>query len=161
MCRRKWRGFTCSAQSELELVPWGVLFLEKVGTIGLVCSGSPKRGLPATKQTISNWIVQAITEAYKVRGLPSPFTLWAQSTRGMASSRALLSGVPLQEICEAAGWATPHTFIKFYSLHLPSTPGAQVLSPCWVPRQFYSRTGLFGAWPSGHSFPKVSILDAV
>lgn len=96
----------------------------------LVCFGSPKRGLPATKQTISNWIVQAITEAYKVRGVPSPLALRAHSTRGMASSRALLSGVPLQEICEAAGWATPHTFIRFYSLSLPSTPGAHVLGPC-------------------------------
>ncbi|CAM4616108.1 unnamed protein product [Leuciscus chuanchicus] len=38
----------------------------------------------------------------------------AHSTRGMASSVALLSGVSLQEICEAAGWATPHTFIRFY-----------------------------------------------
>ncbi len=94
----------------------------------LVCFGSPKKGLPASKQTISSWIIQAITLAYQVRGLPSPVALRAHSTRGMASSRALLSGVPLQEICDAAGWSTPHTFIRFYSLDLPSTPGARVLS---------------------------------
>lgn len=94
----------------------------------LVCFGSPKRGLPATKQTVSNWIVQAIALAYQVRGLPSPLALRAHSTKGMASSQALQMGVPLQEICEAAGWATPHTFIRFYNLHLPATPGAKVLS---------------------------------
>ncbi len=95
----------------------------------LMCFGSPKKGLPASKQTISNWIIQAITLAYQVRGLPSPVALRAHSTRGMASSRALLSGVPFQEICDAARWSSPHTFIRFYSLNLPSTPGARVLSP--------------------------------
>ena len=94
----------------------------------LVCFGSPKKGLPASKQTISNWIVQAIATAYQVRNLPSPMAVRAHSTRGMASSVALLSGVSLQEICEAAGWATPHTFISFYSLELPVTPGTRVLA---------------------------------
>jgi hypothetical protein len=94
----------------------------------LVCFGSPKKGLPASKQTISNWIVQAIATAYQVRNLPSPMAVRAHSTRSMASSVALLSGVSLQEICEAAGWATPHTFIRFYSLQLPVTPGARVLA---------------------------------
>ena len=94
----------------------------------LVSFGSPKKGLPASKQTISNSIVQAIATAYQVRNLPSPMTVRAHSTRGMASSVALLSGVSLQEICEAAGWATPHTFICFYSLQLPVTPGARVLA---------------------------------
>ncbi|XDV54920.1 hypothetical protein PO909_023109 [Leuciscus waleckii] len=94
----------------------------------LVCFGSPKKGLPASKPTISNWIIQAISSAYQVRNLPSPLAVRAHSTRGMASSRALLSGVPIQEVCDAAGWATPHTFIRFYSLDLPSTPGTLVLS---------------------------------
>lgn len=36
----------------------------------------------------------------------------ANSTCGMASSL----GISLEDICEAAYWATPHTFIKFYRL---------------------------------------------
>ena len=32
----------------------------------LVCFGSPKKGHPASKQTISNWIVHAISMAYQV-----------------------------------------------------------------------------------------------
>lgn len=90
-----------------------------------VCFGSPRKGFPASKQTISN------CSGYYFALSGAQFALRAHSTRGMASSRALLSGVPLQEICDAAGWATPHTFIRFYSLHLPSTPGAQVLRCAW------------------------------
>ncbi|KAL0192241.1 hypothetical protein M9458_010537, partial [Cirrhinus mrigala] len=56
----------------------------------LVCFGSPKKGFPASKQMISNWIIQAIALAYQVRGLPSPVALRVHSTRGMASTRALL-----------------------------------------------------------------------
>jgi len=49
----------------------------------------------------------------------------------MATSKALLSGVSLQDACEVAGWSLPHTIVRFYDLDLSSTPGAQVqLSEC-------------------------------
>ena len=51
----------------------------------------------------------------------------AHSTRGMAASKALLSGVSLQEVCDAAGWSSPLTFVRFYSLDLDAAPGSQVL----------------------------------
>ncbi len=38
----------------------------------LVCVGPPRRGLPATKHTISRWIVETITACYESSGLPSP-----------------------------------------------------------------------------------------
>jgi hypothetical protein len=94
----------------------------------LVCFGAPKKGSPASKLTISRWIVEAISAAYEVRNLPSPLLLKAHSTRGVASSKALLAGISLQEVCDAAGWASPHTFIRHYSLDLSSTPGSRVLS---------------------------------
>uniref|UniRef100_A0AAQ4QUT1 receptor protein-tyrosine kinase n=1 Tax=Gasterosteus aculeatus aculeatus TaxID=481459 RepID=A0AAQ4QUT1_GASAC len=59
---------------------------------------------------------------------PRPVLFLAHSTRSMAASTALLSGVSLQDVCDAAGWSSPHTFVRFYSLDLSSTPGAQVLS---------------------------------
>ncbi len=40
----------------------------------------------------------------------------AHSTRGIASSWAWSSGVSIAEICAAAGWASPSTFARFYSL---------------------------------------------
>ncbi|KAL0170946.1 hypothetical protein M9458_035542, partial [Cirrhinus mrigala] len=81
-----------------------------------VCYGPPKKGHPATKQTLSRWIVDAISTAYESSDLPSPLGVKAHSTRAMAASRALMLGVPIQDICNAAGWSTPLTFVRFYNL---------------------------------------------
>ncbi len=93
-----------------------------------VCYGPHKKGLPANKQTISRWIVDAITTAYESSDLPSPLGVRAHSTRSMAASKAFSSGTSLQDICDAAGWSTPLTFVRFYSLDLQATPGSSVLS---------------------------------
>ncbi|MGH0157768.1 UNVERIFIED_CONTAM: hypothetical protein FKN15_034258 [Acipenser sinensis] len=49
----------------------------------------------------------------------------------MATSWALFRGVPVSDICAAASWATPHTFMRFYRLNVldSSAPlfGASVL----------------------------------
>ncbi|KAI2646109.1 Gag-Pol polyprotein [Labeo rohita] len=42
----------------------------------------------------------------------------AHSTRSVASSYVLAHGASLADICRAAGWATPNTFARFYSLHV-------------------------------------------
>ncbi|KAI2646068.1 Transposon Ty3-G Gag-Pol polyprotein [Labeo rohita] len=76
-----------------------------------ICYGPPKKGLPASKQTLSRWIVDTICSSYESSDLPSPFGVKAHSTRSMAASKALLAGVPMQEICNAAGWSTPLTFL--------------------------------------------------
>ncbi len=81
-----------------------------------VCFGAGRRGLATSKQRISHWVRDAILLAYEARNLPSPLSLWAHSTRGVASSQALFRGVPLEDICVAAGWSSPHTFVKFYNL---------------------------------------------
>ncbi len=93
-----------------------------------VCFGPPKKGCPATKQTISRWVVETISLAYDSSGLPSPMGVRAHSTRSMAASKAISLGVALQDICAAAGKSSPHTFVCFYNLDLASTPGSQVLS---------------------------------
>ncbi len=89
-----------------------------------VCYGPYKKGLPANKQTLSRWIVDAITTAYEFSDLPSPLGARAHSTRGMAASKAFSSGVSMHDICNAAGWSTP----RYYSLDLDATPGSSVLS---------------------------------
>ncbi|XDV47155.1 hypothetical protein PO909_016859 [Leuciscus waleckii] len=80
----------------------------------LVCFGSPKKGLPASKQTVSKWIVEAISLAYEASGQPSPLAIRAHSTRSMAASKALISGVSLHEVCDVAGWSSPLTFVRFH-----------------------------------------------
>ncbi|XP_053539791.1 uncharacterized protein LOC128634035, partial [Ictalurus punctatus] len=78
--------------------------------------GGNSKGDAVSKQSISNWIVEAISMAYEARGLATPLGIRAHSTRAVASSKALLKGVSLQDVCAAAGWSTPHTFIRYYSL---------------------------------------------
>ncbi|KAI2647353.1 ORF V: Enzymatic polyprotein [Labeo rohita] len=94
-----------------------------------VCYGPPKRGLPASKQTLSRWVVDAILSAYEASDLPPPLRVRAHSTRSMAASKAFLAGVPMQDICNAAGWSSPLTFVRFYELDLRVSPGASVLCP--------------------------------
>jgi len=86
------------------------------------------RRLATLKQRISHWVTYAVSLAYEVRGLPSPLSIKAHSTRGVASSQALFRGALLEDICVAAGWSSPHTFVKFYNLDFDTTPGSQVLS---------------------------------
>ncbi|KAI2646951.1 Protein-glutamate methylesterase/protein-glutamine glutaminase 3 [Labeo rohita] len=50
--------------------------------------GPPKRCLPASKHTISRWIVDAISLAYESSGLPSPLGVKAHSTQGISASKA-------------------------------------------------------------------------
>ncbi len=94
----------------------------------LICFGAGRRGLATSKQRISHWVRDAISLAYEARELPSPLSLRAHSTRGVASSQALFRGVPLEDICVAAGWSSPHTFVRFYNLDVDTAPGSQVLS---------------------------------
>lgn len=65
--------------------------------------------------------------AYEVCGLPLPLVIRAHSTRIMAAFKALLSGVSFQKVCDAASWASPHSFIKLYSQDIESTSGSKVL----------------------------------
>ncbi|KAI2646486.1 Chromosomal replication initiator protein DnaA [Labeo rohita] len=92
-----------------------------------ICYEGRNRGAAATKRIMSHWVRDAIALAYEARGQASPLELRAHSTRGVASSTAIARGAPLQQVCDAAGWSSPHTFIRFYSLDVHATPGSHVL----------------------------------
>ncbi len=94
----------------------------------LVCFGAGRCGLATSKQRISHWVRDAISLAYEARNLPSPLSLRAHSTRGVATSQALFRGVPQEDICVVAGWSSPHTFVRFYNLDIDTAPGSQILS---------------------------------
>ncbi len=82
----------------------------------LVCYGGQQKGKAVSKQRLAHWIVDAIALAYQSQGEPCPMGVRAHSTRSVASSYALAHGTSLADICRAAGWATPNTFARFYSL---------------------------------------------
>ncbi len=110
-----------------------VVTLHRKSSQLLVCFGAGRRRLATSKQRISHWVRDAISLAYEAQNLPSPLSLRAHSTWGVASSQALIKGVPLEDICVATGWSSPHTFIKFYNLDVDTAPGSQILS-VWTDR---------------------------
>ncbi len=99
----------------------------------LICLVLVAAGLPRQSRGFLTGWETTISLAYEVRELPSPLSLRAHSTRGVASSQALFRGVPLEDICVAAGWSSPHTFVRFYNLDVDTAPGSQVLS-VWTDR---------------------------
>ena len=68
---------------------------------------------PASKDTISRWIVRAIKAAGDSALMPDA-SVRAHDTRGVSSSWALFAGVSQEEILKAAYWNSPNTFISCY-----------------------------------------------
>lgn len=91
--------------------------------------GRPNKGLAASKQTLSLWIVNVICLAYESSDLPSPLGIKAHSTRSVVAFKFFLSSVSMQDIFNIAGWSTPLTFVRFYDHDIHTTPGSSVLSP--------------------------------
>ncbi|CAM4530898.1 unnamed protein product [Leuciscus chuanchicus] len=85
-----------------------------------VSFGGRTKGLAASKHSLSRWIVDAIAAAYASKNLQCPLGIRAHSTRGMASSWAWSSGISIHDICTAAGWVSPSTFVRFYDLEVPA-----------------------------------------
>ncbi len=83
-----------------------------------VCHGGQQKGKAVSKQRLAHWILEAVALAYQSQGEPCPLGVRAHSTRSVASSHALVHGASLADICIAAGWATPNTFARFYSLRV-------------------------------------------
>jgi integrase len=72
----------------------------------LISTQKPHKGVH--KSTVSRWVKTAMLCA----GVEKQFT--AHSTRSASTSKAILSGIPLDTILKTAGWANAQTFQKFY-----------------------------------------------
>ncbi|KAI7801460.1 reverse transcriptase/ribonuclease H/putative methyltransferase, partial [Triplophysa rosa] len=94
--------------------------------------GGQQKGRAVSKQRLAHWIVDAVATAYQSQDRPCPLGGRAHSTRGVASSWALAQGASLADICRAAGWATPSTFVRFYNLRVEPV-SARVLQGNMVP----------------------------
>ena len=64
---------------------------------------------PASKDTISRWLVETITPFTTPEDSPR-----AHDVRAHASSIAWFRGIPLSDIMRAASWKTPSTFVASY-----------------------------------------------
>ncbi|XP_034065716.1 uncharacterized protein LOC117542252, partial [Gymnodraco acuticeps] len=92
-----------------------------------ISGANPQKGKPVTRQRLSHWIVEAIALAYTSQGLQAPTGLRAHSTRGLATSWALFKGVSIQDICAAASWSSPLTFVRFYRLDVSAPSVARAV----------------------------------
>ena len=81
-----------------------------------LCFYGPRIGTPASPQSISRWIVSTISLAYRLSGKSPPDHLTAHSTRAFSTSVAFHRGTDIPDICHAATWSTPSTFIRHYRL---------------------------------------------
>lgn len=66
---------------------------------GCALFANPVCGKLLSKQSLSHWLMEVISIAYK---------------RGVAMSWALFRGVSVEDICAVASWASPCTFVWFY-----------------------------------------------
>ena len=71
-------------------------------------------GLPLSAQRLSHWLCEAVAQAYLSSGVDPPESIRAHSTRGISSSTALHEGMTVEDICTAASWSFPCSFIRFY-----------------------------------------------
>ncbi|XP_066451760.1 uncharacterized protein [Eleutherodactylus coqui] len=83
-----------------------------------------RRGLAASKVTLSKWIRSLITEAYRASGRSPPFRVTAHSTQAVGASWAVRHGASALQVCKAATWTSVHTFSKFYRVHIAASSDA-------------------------------------
>lgn len=95
-----------------------------------LCYGGPKKGRALSKQRLSHWIVDTISQAYGADNRPLPSGIRCHSTRSVATSWAAMRGVPLEDICASASWASSSTFTRFYRVNVATPhPLGVVLCP--------------------------------
>ncbi len=82
-----------------------------------VCYGGHRKGCALSKQRLSHWVVDTISHAYRLKGLQIP-PVKCHSTRSVSTLWAALKGVPLDDICAAAAWASSCTFARFYRVNV-------------------------------------------
>ena len=74
-------------------------------------------GLAISSQRLAHWLVEAVTKAYTMSNMPAP-KLTAHSTRGVATSVALLAGINWDVIRQTASWKSDGAFRKHYYRHV-------------------------------------------
>ncbi len=92
--------------------------------------GGCRKGAGLSEQRLSHWVVEVVLHAYRAQGLLVLWNVKCHSKRSMATSRAALRGVPLQDICATATWSSTCTFARLYrvSVAAPHPMATAVLS---------------------------------
>lgn len=91
-----------------------------------VCYSGPRQGHPISSQRLSRWVTATIELAYSLAKVPKPLHVEGHSTRALATLVAFSYGIPLQDICTAATWSSPNTFIQHYAIDARAQRSAPV-----------------------------------
>ncbi|XP_039176188.1 uncharacterized protein LOC120297529 [Crotalus tigris] len=73
-------------------------------------------GQKVSSSTIGRWIRACISLAYQTRSLQAPRHITAHSTRGAATSAVWVTQACIEEICRAATWSSPSSFVHHYKM---------------------------------------------
>lgn len=92
------------------------------------------RGSEANKHRLSHLIRDAISMDFKPHGLASPLGIRGNSTRSVASSKALARETSLQDVCAAASWSSLRTHLLGFTDW--TWIQSQVLKSFWVFKSF-------------------------
>ena len=93
----------------VRALSWYVKRTEGVRTTDQLFIQSRSPYGPASKATLSGWLVRLIKELVK-----TPVGVKAHDLRGQAASKAWFARVPMEDILKAASWKTPTTFVACY-----------------------------------------------
>ena len=77
-----------------------------------------------TSDSVSRWI-KLVLKLANIDVINN--SIKAHSTRSMATSIASFSGMPINQIMEAAGWTQESTFVRHYKMTLQKNLGKTVL----------------------------------
>lgn len=78
-------------------------------------------GSPLSSQRLSHWLCKAIYFSYESSGKPVSQGIGGHSTRGLAASAAILTGVSIGDICKIASWILPSPYVRYYLKDMSST----------------------------------------
>lgn len=73
-------------------------------------------GQKVSSHVVGRRLPATIASAYEVQSLPVPAHITAHSTRSAATSVAWSIQATLEDICRAATWSSPSSFIRHYKL---------------------------------------------
>ena len=106
---RAWRSNTKHARGSHPALP--NLAIEVCGHGG----GSESTALHSSQRLfVFYWLCEAISQAYLPSGAGPWGTIRAHSTGEISSSMAPHRGMTVVDICAAASWSSPYSFIQFY-----------------------------------------------
>lgn len=103
----------------IKVYPKATAFIRQIDSM-FVFSLGPRKGHPASKATIEQWIRNSILRAYAQKQKLPLVLLRVHSTGSVWVSWASRHQASVAQLCKAATWSSVHTSAKFYQVDVHS-----------------------------------------